>query len=120
MAIAGVTRTITMRLCAPIPVGHDVVVQYWERDMGIFGQRFTAEESKPSVLDRTTGIGYGAPWHAMSFFGLEPGAEEKTWKPRPAQRVEGTVRACAVFTENGNEGDRVTTVLTVEARDGYR
>ena len=121
MANAGATlQRIRITISAPIPIGHDVLVQYWEWDSGLFGSKYELDESQPSVVDRTTGVMYGASWQAMSFFGLEPGEGEKLRKPRPGPRVEGTVRASSVFTEHGNQGDRVTTVLTIEARDGYR
>jgi hypothetical protein len=118
--MAGATLTIKIAICAPIPVGNDVVVQYWEYDAGIFGTMFQVDESEPSVIDRTTGIAYGTPWHAKSFFGFEPGEEEKRRKTRPARRVEGTVRGCSVFTHNGQHGVQIGTWLVLEVRGGYR
>ena len=91
----GSQQTFKMSICAPIPVGHEVVVQYWEWDSGVFGTKYEIDASQPTVVDRTTGVAYGAPWHSMSFYGLPPGEEVKVRKPRPGPRVEGTVRACA-------------------------
>jgi hypothetical protein len=118
MSNASAMQRVHIKICAPIPVGHDVLIQFWEWDAGVFGSKYEVDATQPSIVDRTTGVTYGAPWNAMSFFGLEPTEDERFRKPRPGPRIEGTVRACALFTKNENHGDRITTVLTIEVRGG--
>ena len=43
------TRTLKLRLCAPIPVGHEVTVQYFEKDTAIFGTTFEVDLEQPGI-----------------------------------------------------------------------
>jgi hypothetical protein len=117
MANDEIVETLRMHLCAPIPVGHEVLVQFYELDEALFGTRFQIDVEQPSILDCTTGVTYGATWHPPNFFGLEKQLQEDYRKPRVSKRlIEGKVRACAVLLGNvpQERGDCVFTVLTID------
>jgi hypothetical protein len=107
-------RTFAFNLCAPIPVGHHVVVQFWEVDTGIIRHGFKRDGDQPSVLDRTTGVAYGARWQPATFFGWTEAMHPQDFAARAVDRVEGTVRACAVMTGGTSTNERIMTVLTIE------
>jgi len=109
-------RTLKLRLCAPIPVGHEVTVQYFEKDTAVFTTEFEVDLDQPGVLDRTTGITYGSNWQPPTFFGWDEPARPQYTKSRSSEvRVDGIVRACAVLLDTSlNHGDKIHTVLTIE------
>ena len=111
-------RTLAFNLCAPIPVGHRVLVQFWELDTGIFKHDFKRDGDQPSILDRTTGIAYGAKWHPASFFGWSEPLHPQAPPSRAVDRVEGTVRGCAVMTAGTSTNEQIMTVLTIETDAG--
>ncbi len=108
------TRTVKLRICAPIPVGHEVTVHFFEKDTAVFSTKFELDEEQPAVVDRTTGIVYGAKWHPPGVYGWQEPIEAQYTKTRSGTHFDGVVRGCAVMVENGSEGDRILTVLTIE------
>ena len=115
-------RTFQMRLCAPIPLGHDVVVHLAEKDVGVFATKFEVDADQPIVVDRTTGVVYGASWHPHEIFGWSKPIEPYAPKSLVGERVEGVVRACAVLLDTtSSHGHELRTVLTISVgAEGYR
>ena len=114
-------RKLVLHICAPIPIGHEVIVQYFEKDTAVIATKFELIEDEPAVVDRTTGVVYGAAWHPASFFEWSEPVPNQYERARPAQKFEGTVRACAVLTGHTKEGNYLVTVLTIDTSGvGYR
>lgn len=104
---------IQLRFLAPIPVGHEVVVQALEQ-FTLFGGWAASEDAM--VLDRTTGIVW-SPWMVSmgltqeNFHSHHLGAHGRR-NPNVAPML-GRVVACQVSTKGFGEHNHVVTGLTL-------
>ncbi len=102
---------VKLPFLAPIPIGHDVLVQ-WTQRPGIFSGWSDAE---PIVLDRTTGIVWG-DWSVPetldhAHFAVEQHTQElKQSRPMTAGRVQ----SCQVTSSGTGKGNHLYTTLVIE------
>lgn len=88
---------------APIPIGHRVELQFFERDTGFFSVEYSEQLDMPLIRDLDTGIEYAPEWlfktEARDNLGLtSPRALEMSPSVRPTRSLTGTVVACRVVT----------------------
>ncbi|HEY8376331.1 MAG TPA: hypothetical protein VIK91_07580 [Nannocystis sp.] len=88
---------------APIPVGHRVELQFYERNDGFFVVEYIEQVDTPLIRDLDTGIEYAPEW----LFKREPWEQlgpssakalEMSPSVRPTRSLVGRVIACRVVT----------------------
>jgi len=112
----------------PIPVGHAVVIRWYEVESdGLFGTNKEERPYEPLVEDLDTGIVYGTEW-LFHHAGMKPPREPVTVLDQPragarlTRELTGRVRRCRVLTVYWSDYD-VQTELVIEpepSRAGYR
>lgn len=88
---------------APIPIGHRVELQFFERDTGFFSVEYSEQLDMPLIRDLDTGIEYAPEWlfktGARDHLGVSSSqALEMSPSVRPTRALSGTVVACRVVT----------------------
>lgn len=88
---------------APIPVGHRVELQFFERDTGFFSVEYNEQLDMPLIRDLETGVEYAPEWlfkrEARDHLGpSSPRVLEMSPTVRPTRSLTGTVVACRVVT----------------------
>jgi hypothetical protein len=115
-------RNITVVYPVPIPIGHNVKIQFFYMKEGILKKKKTLQVYQPLITDCDTGVEYGSYWHykkvmAMSASSYEP--EEYPLKIRddiePGELISGKVKKCRVLTEAFADIWKMQTTLTIEA-----
>lgn len=104
-----------------IPLGHQVEVRIYAVEEGIFSTAWVAKIDEPLILDRTTGVVYGADWHFQAINMYQSGTVrpdlpmEVRSDLREHARVVGTVRGCRVVWIGGGDSRYPQTTLLIEA-----
>lgn len=112
-------RNVLVLYAAPIPVGHRVELRWYTQvSSGLFGgNKETAREFEPVVIDLETGIEYASD-HAYTGGGVKRPDEPVELSPvvtaEPSAVLRGTVRACRVIHVRRFSDLDVQTYLTIE------
>jgi hypothetical protein len=111
-----IMTTVELRYVSPIPVGHRVMVRYYQADAGIFTKKMKEDTYNPVVQDLDTGIVYEHVSLSVIYpmqlqvIPLEPDHGQE------ARRVQGRVVACRVrlLSVDGNHFQPQTTLVIDE------
>jgi hypothetical protein len=116
------TRTHTLHMLAPIPVGHRVRLEIYAYRKSLLQSEMVPRPESPIVHDLDTGIRWASDWHVQydSDVGFLPELAEKA---QPTEHIEGVVRECHVIGSVGPENARFHTILVLDPppeAKGYR
>lgn len=98
--------TLSLRYLVVVPVGHRVRLDYFRRDLGLFGSRMQDDPENPNVVDLETGV----VWRSGRFASA---------KSERGPSYFARVLACDVETIWGSTA-HATSVLTFEPIEAPR
>lgn len=99
-----------VQFLAPVPVGHRVLLEFHQADVGFLGTKLEVRREWPLITDEDTGIVWGSGQH-FGQHGFDPKAQKPT-----VERVRGVVRGCFVNDGCGGSWDQTSTMLLVEVQ----
>lgn len=115
-------KTITVVYPVPIPIGHRVKVQFFNKKEGILKKKSVLQVNHPLIIDEDTGIEYGSYWHykkvmTMSAISSEPDVYPMEVRDdlETGETITGRIKKCRVLTEAFSDIWKVQTSLIIEA-----
>ena len=89
--------TLLLRSLAPVPVGHRVRIDIYERNWGVIGEEWKPDPRSSVVTDLETGI----VWSSAEVFRDPDEFRMGKWR-RFARSYWGTVTSCEVMSDCGD------------------